>query len=286
MAPELLYGGKLDFAVDVYTFGITAWELYTLEVPFSNVPERALHYRIIDKRERPTCPPTMDSELTNLVIQCWAHEAVSRPTFKTISMSISTIVTNVYRELTLKVIADEEKRKRETKENSEKERVVPTRREREETEARRERIEKEIEEKEAKQDKEKTAMLRRENKTKVGEDQAASERASEKIREKGSLVTQGNGQNDTATNEVNTTKGTGLGIGIPPVVTNVVHYFFSFNTFLTPNFYLYAENTPYTVNAIPQQRRKGPRKLSFRRPKTTTSRSKGTCERGSSFLLL
>lgn len=116
MAPELLEGEKLNFPVDVYTFGITSWEIYTLEVPFSDIPERAFYRRVIDKRERPKCPTTMDNALVKLVTQCWAHEIVERPTFKTISSSIWAIVAKQEREMGLKAISTrdgEQKRKTE-----------------------------------------------------------------------------------------------------------------------------------------------------------------------------
>src|SRR6266516_4360175 len=39
MAPERLDGLGLDLPCDVYSFAITAWELYTGDLPFAHIPE-------------------------------------------------------------------------------------------------------------------------------------------------------------------------------------------------------------------------------------------------------
>lgn len=93
MAPELHENEKLDFPVDVYSFGITVWEVYTLEVPFNNISEFAFFRKVIDQ-ERPKCPPTMNRDLVDPVSRCWAHNAEERPIFKDISLSIWTMVTS------------------------------------------------------------------------------------------------------------------------------------------------------------------------------------------------
>lgn len=92
MAPEIHENEKLDFPVDVYSFGITVWEVYTLEVPFNNISEFAFFRKVIDQQERPKCPPTMNRDLVDLVSRCWAHNAEERPIFKDISLSIWTDV--------------------------------------------------------------------------------------------------------------------------------------------------------------------------------------------------
>jgi serine/threonine protein kinase len=51
MAPERLDGQPLDYPSDVYSYAITAWELYSGEGPFHGVPEGVLPRIVVDKKE-------------------------------------------------------------------------------------------------------------------------------------------------------------------------------------------------------------------------------------------
>jgi serine/threonine protein kinase len=82
MAPERLDGNPPDRAADVYSFAITAWELFTGSVPFSHVPDRALARKVVDKNERPERPVSMENEpLWDVVQHCWNPEPARRPAF-------------------------------------------------------------------------------------------------------------------------------------------------------------------------------------------------------------
>jgi serine/threonine protein kinase len=93
MPPELLEGDAIDYPADVYSFGITVWELYTLEVPFSDLPERAFFRCVIDKKQRPNLPSTMNDDLKDLVREWWDHDAHKRPKFKAISATLERLVS-------------------------------------------------------------------------------------------------------------------------------------------------------------------------------------------------
>jgi len=93
MAPERLDGNPPDKAADVYSFAITAWELFTGSVPFSNVPDRALVRKVADKHERPERPALMESEpLWNLVQHCWKQEPAGRPAFDSIHTRLKSLL--------------------------------------------------------------------------------------------------------------------------------------------------------------------------------------------------
>ncbi|KAF8999811.1 kinase-like domain-containing protein [Cyathus striatus] len=92
MAPELIEGEPLDYPADVYSFGITSWEIYTGLTPFADIPDRAFSRRVIDRGERPAYPSTMNKALWNLIQQCWGHDSAVRPSFSTLEASIQNII--------------------------------------------------------------------------------------------------------------------------------------------------------------------------------------------------
>ncbi|KAF9497851.1 WD40 repeat-like protein [Pleurotus eryngii] len=92
MAPELLDAEPLDKPADVYSFALLAWELYTGLVPFGDLPEWALTRRVVDKRERPPRPVSMEDDIWGLVQQWWVHEASLRPVFGSIQTQLKGIL--------------------------------------------------------------------------------------------------------------------------------------------------------------------------------------------------
>ncbi|KAJ3328791.1 Leucine-rich repeat serine/threonine-protein kinase 2 [Gonapodya sp. JEL0774] len=97
MAPELFSERpKLSEKSDVYAFAMTAYEMYTLQVPFPTVMEDAV-VPIIERGRRPNIETYEDLEdlpddekamlvpmpdpIKDLVLQCWAPLPENRPTF-------------------------------------------------------------------------------------------------------------------------------------------------------------------------------------------------------------
>ncbi len=91
MAPEYLDGAPIDYPADVYSFAMTAWQIYTGLVPFSEVPRRAFHRHVIDKQERPEYPNSMNKTLWTLIQDCWQHDPTRRPTFSEIEASLKPL---------------------------------------------------------------------------------------------------------------------------------------------------------------------------------------------------
>ena len=89
MAPELLDGLQLDLPCDIYSFAITAWELYTGQIPFSNVPDTVVPRVVVDKKRRPDRPALLVNDtLWSLIEKCWQPEPLERPMFSTICAEI------------------------------------------------------------------------------------------------------------------------------------------------------------------------------------------------------
>ncbi|KAJ8453996.1 hypothetical protein ONZ45_g19480 [Pleurotus djamor] len=89
MAPELIDGEKLDKPADVYSYALLLWELYTGQVPYGDIPDRAFARRVVDKQERPSRPSNFDNDTLWLLTQsCWSPEPSSRPVFPVIQAKL------------------------------------------------------------------------------------------------------------------------------------------------------------------------------------------------------
>jgi serine/threonine protein kinase len=92
MAPETIANKVTCFASDVYSFGITLWELVSLVRP--------VHFDNPEDFERAVClddfrPPIHvieDTAIRNLIESCWRRDYQKRPTFSQIIDSIQQIL--------------------------------------------------------------------------------------------------------------------------------------------------------------------------------------------------
>jgi serine/threonine protein kinase len=76
---------------DVYSFGMTCYEVLTGSTPFSSLPRSAVYKRVM-AGERPELPADTDTRLYNLIQMCWDTDAQKRPTFKEIRSSLEDIM--------------------------------------------------------------------------------------------------------------------------------------------------------------------------------------------------
>ena len=91
MAPETLrYTHNLKFSVasDVWAYGITIWEIYTLgELPFFQFNDEDIRYQIL-KCTTPDIPSTCPVVMKNIMENCWKFQPSERCSFNEIVSSI------------------------------------------------------------------------------------------------------------------------------------------------------------------------------------------------------
>ncbi|XP_062518847.1 dual specificity protein kinase shkA-like [Corticium candelabrum] len=80
-APELSLREPYDTAVDVYSFGIVLWEIWTRELPFD---QYRFDYQVSDavlRKERPEIPRDCPQSLAMIMKNCWSPRPSDRLSF-------------------------------------------------------------------------------------------------------------------------------------------------------------------------------------------------------------
>ncbi|PHU21439.1 hypothetical protein BC332_06546 [Capsicum chinense] len=87
MAPELLNGNssRVSEKVDVFSFGITMWEILTGEEPYANLHCGAIIGGIVNNTLRPPVPQRCDPDWGKLMEECWSPDPEARPSFTEIT---------------------------------------------------------------------------------------------------------------------------------------------------------------------------------------------------------
>ena len=86
-APEVLRNPEaLTEKVDVYSYGMVLWELWTSHVPHSDADTQALMSGVLFHGLRPPLPPPQQTPPPHagwaaLVKRCWAERPTERPSF-------------------------------------------------------------------------------------------------------------------------------------------------------------------------------------------------------------
>ncbi|KAA8542666.1 hypothetical protein F0562_023835 [Nyssa sinensis] len=81
MAPEMIKEKHHTKKVDVYSFGIVLWELFTALTPFDNMTPEQAAFAVCQKNARPPLPSTCPMAFRHLINQCWSSNPDKRPHF-------------------------------------------------------------------------------------------------------------------------------------------------------------------------------------------------------------
>lgn len=85
MAPELFeQNPKYTSKVDVYSYGITLWEMLTGRIPYDKTDPQTIVAQVRNNGLRPAFPPNIDENLEKLIVMCWSQAPDDRPTFQDI----------------------------------------------------------------------------------------------------------------------------------------------------------------------------------------------------------
>jgi len=92
MAPEIVKGEKYDEKVDVFSFAIVLWEIFTCETPWKGQTKigAAILSAIRPNLEiltKTNCP----NEIKNLIVNCWTMNSKERQTFEQIEMTLAKL---------------------------------------------------------------------------------------------------------------------------------------------------------------------------------------------------
>ncbi|XP_065838523.1 uncharacterized protein [Oscarella lobularis] len=95
-APEIIRGRVYDSSVDVYSYGITLWEIQTAKHPYSDqlhlgLTVRDILDRVVQKQLRPEFPTYCDKDMIKLTKSCWQLSPFRRPSFDEIVLKLEAI---------------------------------------------------------------------------------------------------------------------------------------------------------------------------------------------------
>lgn len=81
-APESFNNGLFSHASDVWSFGVTLWEMFSLgESPYGDI--RGIDaIEIIEKGERLPQPHLCPDDIYDIMQGCWSYKPKNRPTFR------------------------------------------------------------------------------------------------------------------------------------------------------------------------------------------------------------
>ena len=83
MAPEVYRRNDYKFPVDVYSFGILLWEIYTLKKPYRDLSLKTLRRKVIEGY-RPKLQTQWSMTLKNVMTASWNYNPIKRPSISTI----------------------------------------------------------------------------------------------------------------------------------------------------------------------------------------------------------
>ncbi|KAM9455172.1 receptor tyrosine-protein kinase erbB-4-like [Clarias gariepinus] len=101
MALECIHYRKFTHQSDVWSYGVTAWELMTFGAkPYDGVPNRDMP-DILEKGERLAQPPICTIDVYMVMVKCWMIDADSRPRFKELASEFCRMARDPQRYLVI-----------------------------------------------------------------------------------------------------------------------------------------------------------------------------------------
>lgn len=101
MAPEVVLCKPYGLNADVFSFGITAWETASLQVPFEDYSPEKHADQVVLKGQRPKIPSSWPPVFKNMIKECWSSSPSERPSFSQVCSLVRGDLSDRERGLTL-----------------------------------------------------------------------------------------------------------------------------------------------------------------------------------------
>ncbi|CAL4954586.1 unnamed protein product [Urochloa decumbens] len=101
MAPEMMKHKAYGRKVDVYSFGLILWEMFSGSIPYEELNPFQAAFAVFDKNVRPAIPTSCPAPVRLLIEQCWASHPEKRPDFFQIVQILEKFKTVLDRDGTL-----------------------------------------------------------------------------------------------------------------------------------------------------------------------------------------
>ncbi|XP_062499243.1 probable LIM domain-containing serine/threonine-protein kinase DDB_G0287001 [Corticium candelabrum] len=90
-APELARRESYDGSIDVYSFGIVLWKIWSRGFPFEQYRFAHQVDDAVERGERPVVPDDCPEEYSTVMQACWAERARKRPSFSEVVSSLENM---------------------------------------------------------------------------------------------------------------------------------------------------------------------------------------------------
>lgn len=92
MSPEVLQHRYYDHKADIYSFGITMWEVLTGDVPYAGLTPLQAAVGVVQRGLRPEIPTFVPEVMAALMRKCWHEDPSERPEFSEILALLEMMV--------------------------------------------------------------------------------------------------------------------------------------------------------------------------------------------------
>eukprot|EP00051_Salpingoeca_urceolata_P012215 m.151510 g.151510 ORF g.151510 m.151510 type:complete len:668 (-) comp17413_c0_seq2:218-2221(-) len=90
-APECLRHQQYSEKADVFSFGVTAWEIATQEVPFKGQRAVVIAHDVAFSGKRLAVPDAVPQGLADMMASCWAELPQERPSFEQLQTALDVL---------------------------------------------------------------------------------------------------------------------------------------------------------------------------------------------------
>ncbi|CAK8577693.1 unnamed protein product [Lathyrus sativus] len=104
MAPEMIKRKHYGRKVDVYSFGLILWEMFTGRIPYEDMTPIQAAFAVVYKNSRPVIPLNCPPAMRALIEQCWSLNPDKRPEFWQVVKVLEQFESSLARDGTLTLL--------------------------------------------------------------------------------------------------------------------------------------------------------------------------------------